>query len=81
MLISIIPYRPEPCSITTSTPKRIIPNSFLKELTICFKRSKSGLQEGAKARSSGSSTVKLDEESGLETSDVEKKIVSLSENI
>jgi hypothetical protein len=74
-LISMMPYRPLPFSITTSIPNNDIPSSFLKVETIRCTFAESGLGVNT-VLSLGSSTVRLDVESGLEISWLLKKMVS-----
>jgi len=74
-LMSMMPYRPLPFSITTSIPNSDMPSSFLKVETIRCTLAESG--RGVKTiLSLGSRIVRLDVESALEISWLLKKIVS-----
>jgi hypothetical protein len=74
-LISMMPYRPLPFSITTSIPNNDIPSSILKVETIRCTFAESGRKVNI-VLSLGSRIVRLDVESGLEISWLLKKIVS-----
>lgn len=74
-LMSMMPYRPLPFSITTSIPNSDIPSSFLKVETIRCTFAESG-RGVITILSLGSRIVRLDVESALEISWLLKKIDS-----